>query len=313
MEFRPVDAGRLRPLLDPADPERGAEGVRDAGPHPPALGRRALHRGDRSLQEGLRRARAGHQRGGGEHRAVPPVHLREQLHLPRRQHPRAARPHARRGPGASCVWGPEDAGLVRLLDEHPLPGAAAVGAARAGRDLRGAAEAGLQLPRPAGAVRHHDQAARHARRRCAWSAASARRSTATPICRSWRRGWACSWSERGVAAGRAGDAVRQERARVGDGLLRHAEGGRHGRAGRPRIDGGRAGERRARLRARRHADRRRPATRRTRTRSGARSREAGLPTKLWPFSEAFELPDLEVEQERAAGWCAARARTRWRR
>ena len=42
--------------------------------------------------------------------------------------------------------------------------------------------------------------------------------------------------------------------------------------------------------------------------------EAGLPTKLWPFSEAFALPDLEVEKERAPRrWCAARARTRWRR
>ena len=42
--------------------------------------------------------------------------------------------------------------------------------------------------------------------------------------------------------------------------------------------------------------------------------EAGLTTKLWSFSEAFVLPDLEVEKSaRARGWCAARARTRWRR
>ena len=79
------------------------EGVRDAGAHPPALGRGALHRGRRSDQEGLRRGRSGHHRGGGEHRAVPPVHLREQLHLPRRQHPRAARPDAARRSGAADV------------------------------------------------------------------------------------------------------------------------------------------------------------------------------------------------------------------
>ena len=42
--------------------------------------------------------------------------------------------------------------------------------------------------------------------------------------------------------------------------------------------------------------------------------EAGLATKLWSFSEAFALPDLEVEQARAPRrWCAGRARTRWRR
>ena len=100
MEFRPVDQADVRPVLDPEDPERRAQGVRDAGAHPAALGRGPLHGGDRSLQQGLRRDRPRHQRGGGEHRAVPPVHLREQLHLPRRQHPRAARSHARRRSGA---------------------------------------------------------------------------------------------------------------------------------------------------------------------------------------------------------------------
>ena len=48
--------------------------------------------------------------------------------------------------------------------------------------------------------------------------------------------------------------------------------------------------------------------------AGARSREAGLPTKLWPFSEAFALPDLAVESERGGRrCCAGRAPTRWRR
>ena len=35
-------------------------------------------------------------------------------------------------------------------------------------------------------------------------------------------------------------------------------------------------------------------------------REAGLATKIWPFSEVFALPDLDVEQERAAAARPAR-------
>jgi hypothetical protein len=50
--------------------------------------------------------------------------------------------------------------LVRLLHEHPLSWFAEVGAARARRDLRAQAQERVRLPRPARALRHHDQAAR---------------------------------------------------------------------------------------------------------------------------------------------------------
>ena len=77
------------------------------------------------------------------------------------------------------------------------------------------------------------------------------------------------------------------------------EGGRHRGAGRPRAEDGRAGQRRARLGRHRDADWRRPA-REEGERWSAAFAEAGLPTKLWPFSEVFALPELDVERERGA-------------
>ncbi len=159
----PGDAGGVRRAVAAVRQPRRAEGVDGAGARPPALGRWPLHRGHRSHQEERRRGQPRHRRGAEEHRAVPPVHLRQPVRLPRRPHPRAARSLHRRRPEPAAL-GARGAGLVRLLDEHPLPRPAALGAARARRDLRRAPQADLQLPRPAGAVRHHDQAARDARR-----------------------------------------------------------------------------------------------------------------------------------------------------
>ena len=161
-----VPPGRIRPTYDrysiPKIQSVARKASETLGAHPAALGRGALHRGDRSRQEGLRRGRPRHQRGGGEHRAVPPVHLREQLRLPRRQHPRAARPHAAPTIRRCLRVGPGDVDLYDYWMNIHFPGLRTLGAARAGRDLRAAAEAGLQLPRPAGAVRHDDEAARDA-------------------------------------------------------------------------------------------------------------------------------------------------------
>ena len=88
--------------------------------------------------------------------------------------------------------------------------------------------------------------------------------------------------------------------------------GAHGGAGRPRVVGGGAGQHRARLRGGRHAHRRR-AAREARGRAVAALGEAGLATKIWSFSEAFALPELAVEQERAATLVRRQSPTRWRR
>ena len=68
--------------------ERSDRGGAPGGSPPSSMG-----------QEGVRRDGPGDDGGGREHRAVPPVHLRERLRLPGRQHPRPARPDAGRGPG----------------------------------------------------------------------------------------------------------------------------------------------------------------------------------------------------------------------
>ena len=71
----------------------------------PRWGAGPLHRGRRPRQEGARRGRARHHRGGREHRAVPPVHLRERLRPPRRQHPRAASTACRPRTRSCCPGG----------------------------------------------------------------------------------------------------------------------------------------------------------------------------------------------------------------
>ncbi len=58
--------------------------------------------------------------------------------------------------------------------------------------------------------------------------------------------------------GRPRDPVRQERARVGHGVLRHHQGGRDRGADRLRVDGGRARQHRARVVGDRHPHRRQP-------------------------------------------------------
>ena len=192
MEFRPVAQAEYDRVLDPEGAEHGAQGLRDAGAHPPALGRGALHRGDRSDQEGLRRGRSRHR---ARRRRTSSCSARSSSRTATSSAPTTSarcatgcRPTIRRG------WcGARRTSTLRLLDERPLPGAAALGAARAGRDLRGAAEAGLQLPRPAGAVRHRPRSCTPPAPRCASSAAGARRPTATRTCRSWRRAWASFW------------------------------------------------------------------------------------------------------------------------
>ena len=130
------DRGALRSVLAAHLQSGGQADLEDAGAHSTQLGRGPLLRVRRPHEEGLRRDPARHDRSRREHHAVPTVHLRERLRLPGRQHPRAAGPPDARGP-AEADLGAGEAGPLRLLDEHPLPGPGALGAARAGRDLRG--------------------------------------------------------------------------------------------------------------------------------------------------------------------------------
>ena len=60
MEFRPVTHERLRQVVDPAGQPGGQADLQGARADAAALGRRALHRGRRSRQEGARRGRAHH-------------------------------------------------------------------------------------------------------------------------------------------------------------------------------------------------------------------------------------------------------------
>jgi hypothetical protein len=102
---------------------------------------------------------------------------------------------------AKLVWGPENVDIYDYWMNIHFPGLERWVLPELDETYAARPEAGLQLPRPAGAVRHDVEAARDAARRCASSAAAARRPTATPTCRSWRRAWACSWRCAGVAAG----------------------------------------------------------------------------------------------------------------
>ena len=229
----PGHRGALRSVLAAHLQPGGQADLEDAGAHSAQLGRRPLLRVRRPHEEGLRRDRARHDRGRREHHALPPLHLRERLRLQGGQHPRAARPADARGP-AEAELGAREAGPLRLLDEHPLPGPGALGAARAGRDLRGAPQAGLQLPRPAGALRRDDQAARDAD-----GAAHRARQARGDL--QLRRPARAGVAHRGLPAGaergrrRAGHAVREERARVVDGVLRRPQGARHRRSRRQRA------------------------------------------------------------------------------
>ncbi len=108
-------------------------------------------------------------REGEEHyQTVPAVHLRQQVRLPRRQHPRALRANPLPRRGSASVPRPDR--LVRLLAQRPPPRPPEVGVPQARRDRVGEESAAdLHLPRPPRAVRRRDQEPHRARRACASS------------------------------------------------------------------------------------------------------------------------------------------------
>ena len=259
MEFRPVSYRAIRPLLDPAGQAAGRAdlGRRWSSCGPRWGGGRFAEIVDR-VKGKVDDVAPGHRRGPQQHRPVPALHPRQRQRVPRRQHPRPARPPARRGAGRGALVAREHR-LVRLLAERPLPRPAEVGVARAGRDLRRQAQEVyayrdlLELFDTTTKL-HATRPAMRIERGQARGDLQLRRT-----CRSWPPGWASSWSGEDVGAGDRVMLCAKNGARVGHGLLRHPEGGRHRGADRPRVDGRRGGQRRPRLRRRRHHDRRRPA------------------------------------------------------
>ena len=287
MEFRPVTFDEYDSQVAAPGQPHGRAGVVDAGQDPAALGRAGASP-RRSI--GSRRASTSSSGSPTRRQRTSSCSAPSSSRTPTCSAPTTSAPCAiacRRDEQALLPWSPETIDCYDYLLNIHFPGLQRWVLPELDADLRGQAEAGLRLPRSAGAVRHRHQAARHPRGACGWSAASGRRATATPTCTSWPRGSGLPGG-RGVAAG--------ERVML---FGRTRPSGRMAYFGILKADAtvvpvgheSSVAELVNVARASGAVGRARSATICSRSTAGWRgAREAGMTTRIWPFAQVFALP-----------------------
>ena len=218
----PGHPGRVRPRTRSRMIQSVArKASRDAGPHPAALGRGPLHGGDRPRS---RRASTRSSASPARRARTSSCSARSSSRTATSSAPTTSAPCAtacRADDQARLRLGPGGPRLLRLLDEHPLPGAASAGCCPSWtRPTR---------REPKQVYSYHDL--------LELFDTTTKLHATRPALRIERGGREETYSyadlqelatrvgvflvERRRRRERARDAVRQERARVGDGLLRH--------------------------------------------------------------------------------------------